>query len=1029
MLKKIVLCFLLYGLSTAAFAQSPGILKGQVADESGAVIPGAKVTAAGPNGVVKNAATIGDGTYTLIGLAPGAWTVRASSPGLSQQSPAKINITSGTQTLNLVLRVALEKQEVTVQEQTNNQISLDPSNNAGAIVLKGEDLDALSDDPDDLAQDLQALAGPAAGPNGGQIYIDGFTGGQLPPKEAIREIRINSNPFSSEYDRLGFGRIEIFTKPGTDKFHGSASFDDSDGIFNSRNPFLTGTQGQPFEMPGFQTRTYNGNLSGPLSKRASFFFDFERREIDDAAVINARIVEPTTVGGLATFAEEPYAPGVSTSQRRTSFSPRIDYALTPNNTLMARYRYMENDLSDTGIGSFSLPWETSCLGCPAVGQRGYPMSTTNQTGQLTETAVINSKWINETRLQIMNTSVNQNGGALTPVISVAGAFTSGGSGIGQSSSWQRSYEIQNYTSTTKGTHSIKFGVRVRTNEENDVSQSNFGGTWTFSAPPAALGAAVTSLDVYLNTLQRLAGLTPSGPSAPSLYTITQCSASMPNCQTTNNTQTDIGVFYQDDWRLKPNFTLSLGGRYETQTNIHDWTDFAPRVGFAWAPGSKTTGTLFSRPKLVIRGGFGVFYDRINQNLTIQELHYQQGQESFRTTDPTLLADYPLAPPPSALGQSPSNIKIQLDRNMHAPYVAQSAIAVERQLPWNTSLTVTFTNTRGVHELMERDINAPLPGTYIPGQPNTGFRPYGNSGEIYNYETDGILNQNQIIINANTRISNKVSLFGGYFYNHALSNAGGGLPANDYDLAAEYGRANFDIRHRGVVSGTIATKWGLRWSPFIILNTGGPFDIISPVLAGSSTYNLRPAFAPAGTPVCSETVASNCAIDFQGNLLDPYPYLPDGSLKPGEKIIPHNFGQSPGSVTVNLRLSRTWGFGPERTTAAQRSGGGPGGDHGGGGGPRGGGGGGGSPHGPMGGMGGGMRGGGGMFGGGASSTRKYQLTLSANARNLLNHTNYGPINGLLGSPTFGTSTTMAGGFGAENSPLNNRRIDFQLRFSF
>ena len=198
MFNKLVLGLLLCGLSISAFGQSLGILKGQVADESGAVIPGAKVTAAGPGGIVKTATTGNDGTYTITGLAPGDWTVQSTSPGLTQQSPAKVSVNAGTQTLNLVLRVTLEKQEVTVQEQTNNSISLEASNNAGAIVLKGEDLDALSDDPDDLQQDLQALAGPAAGPNGGQIYIDGFTGGRLPPKESIREIRINSNPFSSE---------------------------------------------------------------------------------------------------------------------------------------------------------------------------------------------------------------------------------------------------------------------------------------------------------------------------------------------------------------------------------------------------------------------------------------------------------------------------------------------------------------------------------------------------------------------------------------------------------------------------------------------------------------------------------------------------------------------------------------------------------------------------------------------------------------------------------------------------------------
>ena len=122
-------------------------------------------------------------------------------------------------TVNAKLAIADQKTEVNVTANPNG-VSVDPDNNASTIVLTGKDLDALSDDPDELSSELTALAGPSAGPNGGQIYIDGFTGGQLPPKSSIREIRINQNPFSAQYDKVGYGRIEIFTKPGTDKFHG-----------------------------------------------------------------------------------------------------------------------------------------------------------------------------------------------------------------------------------------------------------------------------------------------------------------------------------------------------------------------------------------------------------------------------------------------------------------------------------------------------------------------------------------------------------------------------------------------------------------------------------------------------------------------------------------------------------------------------------------------------------------------------------------------------------------------------------------
>ena len=461
----------------------------------------------------------------------------------------------------------------------------------------------------------------------------------------------------------------------------------------------------------------------------------------------------------------------------------------------------------------------------------------------------------------------------------------------------------------------------------------------------------------------------------------------------------------------PNFTLSLGGRYETQTNIHDWSDFAPRVGFAWAPGGGSTGgSLFARPKFVIRGGFGIFYDRISESLTLQQIRLEQGQFSLRTSNPDLLAYYPNLPPTDLLTQQ-QNIKYQIDKNIHAPYVAQSAIGVERQVGKNTSVAVTFTNTRGVHQLITRDINSPIPGSFVPGQPGTGVRPYGNVGDIYNYESTGVLNQNMLMVNMNTRITNKISMFGGYFYNHAMSNVPAGLPSNDYNLAEEYGRSNFDVRNRGVIAGSLDTKWGIRLNPFVILNSGGPFNIVSPTIAGNSTYALRPAFAAQGATGAD-------IVDTPWGVFDLNPYLPNGALKPGETIIPRNFGQSPGSVTINLRLSRTWSFGPERGGSAGGMGGG--GFHGGGphgGGPRGGG---------------GMRmggGPGGFFGGGGGSSRRYQLTLSANARNLLNHTNYGPIQGMLGSPTFGESTTLAGGFAAEASPLNNRRMDFQLRFAF
>src|SRR5436190_9221097 len=291
-------------------------LRGQIKDPSGASIPGATVTATGPGGVVKVATADEQGSYAIGGLPPGSYTVRVMAPGFGVfENPIEMRA-GATQTMDAALTVTLEKQEVTVTEQSH--VDVDPSNNASALVLKGADLDALSDNPDDLASDLQALAGPGAGPNGGQIYIDGFTGGRLPPKESIREIRINQNPFSAEYDRLGFGRIEVFTKPGTDKFHGQAFMNYGDDMFNSRNPFAP-TKGF------YEQKFFGGNFSGPLTKKSSFFIDAERRSIDDNAVINTVILDPSL--NISPFSQTVVTPNV-----RTTVSPRIDYQLNGSNT-------------------------------------------------------------------------------------------------------------------------------------------------------------------------------------------------------------------------------------------------------------------------------------------------------------------------------------------------------------------------------------------------------------------------------------------------------------------------------------------------------------------------------------------------------------------------------------------------------------------------------------------------------------------------------------------------------------------------
>jgi hypothetical protein len=235
----LVLVFFILVLLTLAFpnalAQSAGSLRGQIFDLSGAVVPGATVTLTqGPT--VLTVQSGNDGVYVFKTPPAGSYTIAVAVPGFAPFSKTDVVITAGqARQLNITLTIAVQQQDITVNEQSAG-VSVNPDENSSALVMKGSDLDALSDDPDELQNELQALAGPAAGPSGGQIYIDGFTGGQIPPKSSIREIRVNQNPFSAEFDKIGYGRIEILTKPGSDKFSGHVTSLGNDSAWNTANP-------------------------------------------------------------------------------------------------------------------------------------------------------------------------------------------------------------------------------------------------------------------------------------------------------------------------------------------------------------------------------------------------------------------------------------------------------------------------------------------------------------------------------------------------------------------------------------------------------------------------------------------------------------------------------------------------------------------------------------------------------------------------------------------------------------------------
>jgi Carboxypeptidase regulatory-like domain len=981
--------FLFFCAAGALAAQSPSAsIHGQVTDPSGAAVAGATVLLTTPTGDSMDTVTSAEGFYEFKNLAHGNYEIKAVAKGFALFDKSGIAL-AAEQTLRVNIPLAMEvQQEKVIVNDTTTQVDASPTNNANTIVLQGKDLEALSDDPDELESELQALAGPSAGPNGGQIYIDGFTAGQLPPKASIREIRVNQNPFSSEYDRLGYGRVEIFTKPGTDKLHGQVMISGNDSAFNGRNPFEILPANTA--APDYHSEQYSGNIGGAINKKASFFFNIEQRQIQALNIVSSTVIcgDPHLLipcpSSDAQFSIIPYSAAVANPHSRTNLSPRIDYQLTPSNTLTARYQFFHDSESNDDVGEFNLA------------EVGTNSLSTEHTLQVTDTQTINAGTINEVRFQYVHDS-----DLTTPVnpvinVNVGGAFNGLGSGGGSTSEIENRYEVQDIIYKNFRKHAWKFGGRLRATNDNSSTQGNFVGQYTFGSRPNPDPTCVPSAEnnncviTPIEAYQITESLLAQGQTIP--YIQTQGGGASFYTQTTGTpgatvTLVDAGLFVQDDWKVRQNVTVSYGLRFETQNHFSDHSDFAPRLGVAWGIG----GNAKNPPKTVLRAGFGMFYDRFAYNLELQQLRYNVNgslQSEFQVANPQFFIGQTPVLPPTATG---SNV-YENNPKLHAPYTIQTGVTLERQLTKSANLAVTYLNSRGVHEFYTNNLN--------PADPMTGQRVnFPDAGNIFQYQSQGIFKQNQVIVNGSIRMGTKLSLFGYYTLNYADSDTSGAesFPSNPYDLQDDYGRASYDIRHRLFLGGSIGLPRGFRLSPFLIASSGIPFNITSGTDPyQSNQYNVRPGFA-ACTPA-NQTKLGCFAIPTAADLST---YTP----------IPVNYGDGPGRFSLNLRLSKTFGFGPVLE-----------GTSGGGGGPMGGG--------TFGRPGGGPRGGpgGGRGGPDAGATnRRYAVTFSVNARNVFNNVNLATPIGDLGSPFFGESNGLAGRPYSDST--SNRRLDLQMTFTF
>ena len=945
-MRRIVRALILsMGLFIAAHAQTPhpatGKLSGVVADPSGAVIPGATIHIEHHGGLdtqIPNVTSDALGAYT-VALPPGAYDVTIAADGFDPfVSTVTIPRAGAISHLNASLTI------VTANEQVNvfaNQNSTGAADNKSALIFNSAELATFSDDDATFQQQIQAIAGsdptqPAS------IYVDGFSGGQIPPKDSIREIRINQNPYSAQFPELGFGRIEIFTKPGSDKLHGHLMAFANDDSFNAKNPFAP-------TQPPYYTLILRGDVSGPIGKKTSFFVNSVYDDEQNNSVINA--ILPS-----GNFNAVVPSPTVDIDE-----TIRLDRQVTANNVFTGRYEIHHFSEPTCGLAGCVSPFNGN--GPPAqissqvLQSQAFSNTSTTQTLQLSDSQNIGKNKILETRFQWIRAHTSQTPVSTAPATTVQGFFSGGGAPSQQATDHTDQIEFQEYFSFEHGKHFIRLGGRYHGYRDANFSRGGYNGVFTY-APTTSGTTTVTALTNYINNAPTQYNVTTGNPAA-AVYT------------------GNLGIYADDEWRIRNNLTLNYGLRIESQSAIPDHFDPAPRVGASWAIGQ----TEKRPPVVTLRSGFGLFYDRFLPSNILTAVRQQSGtlqQQFIVTAVPSTCT--PTSPQPcTGLTATPPTL-YNISPHLKSEYQIVTGLTAERSIGKLGKVSVNYLHSQGDHDWISLNINAPLPGTFVPGDPNSGVRPLGGTQNIYQFSSAGSHNTNQLFANTQLTISKHISYwaFFGSRYKNGDSGGATSFPTNQYDVHADYGRAA-SATTRLFNGADFQLPWGISSGVFFAFTTRQPFNItIGNDLNGDTQYNDRPSFAT--------TPCATCQI-----FHTPYGVF-NSNPQPGEKIIPINSGNGPRFVYSGLNLSKSfrWGTRPPAPPAPKAVDGKPA--------PK--------PEPPP---------------------KPYELNFTAQIENVFNHPNFSTPVGVLTSPDFGKVLSLNSNF--IGSPNANRMIFIGAFFNF
>jgi hypothetical protein len=631
----VILCVLCLAAADAfAQVERNATLLVTVLDETRGVLPGATVTLAGIDpsnkaAAIEPALTSQQGQVKFGNLAPGRYSISAEFSGFQRRTLPDVRIRSGENRQVLVLPLDRLQSSVTV-ERDRQQAAADRDVTFGTVLTR-EQIEALSDDPEELRRQLMDLAGPNA-----KIIVDSFEGRELPPKAMIKSIRVTRDQFAPEVHYAGEFRIEVLTQPGIGPVRGSVRMGFYDSAMDGRNP-LVGQRGPA------QSLMYAVGLNGTLiSERASFHLNFNGQDSYSTPVQYAATSSGQIRGNIP----------LRSANDNGFYSGGFDYALTRDQVLRVNFNRSAFSRHNAGVGAYDLI------------ERAYSSEESSFGLYIQQNGPIGRRFVLNTRLSVFGSDSVAQSAVEAPTIVVNDNFTSGGAQR-RGGTHGRNYWLNSDLDYVRGIHSVRTGIEIQYSRFRTDSESNYLGTYVFE-----------SLDAFEAGRPRSYSRRIGDPRV-------------------HYTNVQGGLYIQDDIKVRKGLTVTGGVRYEAQTHVPDALNFAPRIGFTWAP--------FKSGKTTLRGSWGMFYDWLSTGTYSQTLQV----DGFRQRELNIVN--PAFPDPGSVGATPPTNRYLLANDRVMAYSQRLSAGIAQALSRRINANVLYSYSYRYALLAGRNLNAPVNG--------------------------------------------------------------------------------------------------------------------------------------------------------------------------------------------------------------------------------------------------------------------------------------------------------------------------------